>query len=1412
MKRKLIFFLKGKPGKIFTGMAVLFFAMVIFLVGFSFYLNTEQVENFIQSRLNKAIAGSVRWENGRFSIFGSAVELTNLYIMSTEKEEIATLKRVYIDFSWRSFFKKELIVKAAFFDQPRLFLKKNGGGKLNIAKVFKSSAIKKDGISKKGFPLNVIVRELKIKKGFFSFCGDSDTSKKPEDSLVLSDIELILENGNLLKRSFYIDLEIKGGRILMPGINTRVNAVKLKGLLKKDRIDAFVFLLNTDSSSMEIYGTVDNIFSDPFLDIVCQADTSLPELQKIFQVKTELEGMVNVDLSIQGSARNPDVTFQLQNSGFSFDGNRLVGVDLNCSITDRKLDIKDSVFYSSVARLRLKGDVDFKKAFPRGFFSSSRNLEAISYNIFLKQDGTLLEEILKKGPKIYGEVDSTMLINGHGIHPETIFAKADLKADVKNFTIDQLTNPVKVQVKTKIALAPGKVAVESMNLHAENTSIDFAGDYDLLSHEIKTAFKAESEDLSEIFSFPPLAHILGKVNLDVSVAGTIKEPMVVAEIKGANIRFREVKMGNLLLKGAVDNLGIVDISLLDLENQGSILQGKGSVQLFEDKRKICLDPLLDFTFTFQDIEAGNFTDIDFGKGRFSGTMKMEGRPGSLMGAAALQGKDLRYREVLMGDLDAGIRLEDGTFFLDQARVLNKTSALDISGSLHAFHSASGHLLENPFFDLALTGEDIFIKDFFQEFDGKFSLDCKFVGDLAEPEGRIFLKGKNICILGQKINGVDLASRLDIDKLIFDSFGVTFSKGEEMLINGWASAGNYDLQIVSDGISLQEIYGIGEDFPVKGMVFFDVSGKGSFENPEFNGIAGLIDIQIDGKTLEAFQVQANFKNMALRLYGESPFEFNTHYQLQKKDFSLWAHFNKTDLSPYLIFTDQELLGGSITGEISLNGNASALKKVNGKGDISSLDLCWDTKTMASARDFKIFLKNKEFSLSDFYLSLGEEGGIEVKGGGTFAGILDLEANAHISLAEADFFTYLFADAAGSLRLNAGLGGSVSAPELFAEVKLADIEMEIPGISQNLHDFHGRIEITSGEVILNDIHGMLDTGRFDLSGSFGLEEFKPSQADLKFTARRLPVALSDQLEMLLDARLTIRGTIEEAFAAGELIIIEGSYTKDVNLNFLTETKKKRKKLSVSTDVTLPFFKNMSLDVALKHGNPFVVDNNLALLTLKPDLDLRGTFNNPLVSGRTEVESGIITYRKKEFEITKGVFDFVNPYKTEPLVDLKSQVEIRTWTIYLELSGTPDNLKLTLFSDPLEQDKDILSLLLTGRTTRELIENKRGRTRATEEILVNILAEVLSKGVQDFSGARALKIEYKEGTTEDDFGIKIMMEGDLSRRITLEYGMETTSVSIIQRVFAEYRFLENFSVGTFRDTEGEFGSELQYQLEFR
>jgi len=342
----------------------------------------------------------------------------------------------------------------------------------------------------------------------------------------------------------------------------------------------------------------------------------------------------------------------------------------------------------------------------------------------------------------------------------------------------------------------------------------------------------------------------------------------------------------------------------------------------------------------------------------------------------------------------------------------------------------------------------------------------------------------------------------------------------------------------------------------------------------------------------------------------------------------------------------------------------------------------------------------------------------------------------------------------------------------------------------------------------------TGHINFSAKVALEEFKPSKILVKLTARELPVIVPDNLEILLDATLDIHGTPDKSIVLGEVVILEGTYYRDVNLNLLQEIgQKKREAAPVPSQITQPFLKNMIFDVTVKHRDPFVVDNNLALLTVKPDLRLHGTLNNPLISGRTEVDSGTIRYGKKEFEVTKGIFDFINPYKIEPTIDVKSEVNIRTWTIFLDVNGTPDNLKFTLTSDPPEHDEDILSLLIVGKTTRELIEGEGGSSLSTTEMFANILAGAMGEEIEEATGLDIVELEYEEAVSEEEPDtIKVTVGEELSRRVTVKYGIETRSAEVIQRVVAEYKFLENLSMNTFRDTEGQFGGELQYRLEFR
>ncbi len=182
-------------------------------------------------------------------------------------------------------------------------------------------------------------------------------------------------------------------------------------------------------------------------------------------------------------------------------------------------------------------------------------------------------------------------------------------------------------------------------------------------------------------------------------------------------------------------------------------------------------------------------------------------------------------------------------------------------------------------------------------------------------------------------------------------------------------------------------------------------------------------------------------------------------------------------------------------------------------------------------------------------------------------------------------------------------------------------------------------------------------------------------------------------------------------------------------------------------------------------------------------------------------------------EGIFDFINPYKIEPTIDVQSEVMVREWTVFLNVTGTPENLKFNFSSDPSETEGDILSLLITGETTRELIAGEGGSSLSPRQMLGDILAETVQKQIKDNTGLDAVELEYNEAKEADASDeVKVTVGKDLSRRVTVRYGMKAKNAKIIQQVIAEYKFLEKVLMNTFQDTEGNFGGGLQFRLEFR
>jgi translocation and assembly module TamB len=305
----------------------------------------------------------------------------------------------------------------------------------------------------------------------------------------------------------------------------------------------------------------------------------------------------------------------------------------------------------------------------------------------------------------------------------------------------------------------------------------------------------------------------------------------------------------------------------------------------------------------------------------------------------------------------------------------------------------------------------------------------------------------------------------------------------------------------------------------------------------------------------------------------------------------------------------------------------------------------------------------------------------------------------------------------------------------------------------------------------------------------------------------------MELTLNSRIFLTGTPEKSSLAGEVMLLEGRYYKDVALDLVnTATRRVRKVSPVKEKKSIPFLENMALNVQVNRREPLLVDNNMAYLLISPDLTLRGTAHTPLITGRTTVDSGTINFNKTEFEVKKGVIDFANPYKIEPTIDIEGETVIRTWTVTLMVSGTPDNLNLELYSDPFETHADIISLIAFGKTSREMGKTQDGGEIASGQIVSNMLANAFQKDLKAASGLDQLEFRMGSGTGSGAQGVQVTMGKDLSRQMGVTYGVDTRGGETVQQVSTYYKLLENLLVKGFQDSGGKMGGEIKYRLEFR
>lgn len=1364
----MIFSLNKKLRLLLIGFGISVGLTMLVVILTLFVLETDMAQQYIQTKINEHIPGKLSWKHFCLSLISGRVEISDAALKGPSDEELISFERLYLHLSIKELLNRNISVYRLTLNRPKVILRTDHEGKLNLLSAFRHSPNKVESQKhSSGIPFNISADEIEILNGFVSYESEKHNFRSELDNIRL------IGNGNLADQSADLMLTVGKGNANIPRIMPQLRSFKAKAGMKQGHIEPIEVSLaiNTDAGNLNLNGGIhlQDAFPEGFFSsrrnpeaiaynfTVNARDILLDQLSA-----EKVRGNVNALLCLEGKGIFPQHLSAVAVSEAFADGLYGMGLKLRA-----EAGLKENVV--NLAFLEAEsGDLTLHAKGNYGISS-----EKINADLTLKASD--LEKSLSPfGLRdIRGKTEAKVNLSGQIRKPIFDIALVGNNLQFRNIVIGDADIAAAIDTS-------GHLKVSRLLLQNQGAQIRGRGEIQVFKPDSGSDFSLSLSNVS-LNNFIHKNIIRGIIDAELDVKGNLKKPDASLSLKGKNLESGHVNIGNIDLAADLNKNGELTISRLSLNNKGCEVKGKGKIHLLKDLKTLHPEMPINVSLDIKNAESKNFVGRELFDGSVDARIDAHGNLKSPEIALSLRGRNIAVKAQRLGDIEADMKFSQGEVFLSKGKILNHNSALDISGKASVTEKNSFRLLKSTMVDLVISGRQLMIEDFVKDFKGQLALNAQIKGNILNPAGNIRLEGKQIDTGFQKLSEIFLNAELMGDKIAIRSLNIAPVPGEHIEGSGWISfKKNYEIVLKSEGISLSAIDKFTRNDIAEGKITLNVSGKGSFDNPVITGNAALKELAVRGKKLDDIFLNIDLKDHTAKVRGRLDSDFAGSFNLLKKDFSATLNFDGANLTPYFDIAGQADLSGKLSGKIAVNGNAADIGRIRASADLSELMLFFREKEIIRSQDFRVSFANKEITIPSARLHVFQTGDVLISGKAA-------------------------ADGTGAV-----------------DIDIQHIGFAIHETAQNIHDLNGRIHITPDRISLEKIRGGLDSGNFEIGGSIALAEFKPVSADVEIRTDALPIKVPNMLEMLLTTRLKLSGKPEKSSLHGEATLIEGRYYRNVSLNFLQivqsvkEKKREATEIRQHSELTQPFLRNMSLDISVKRKNPFMVENNIAKLEVHPDLRIYGTLNKPLMGGRADIASGTITYQKRKFDLKRGFIDFINPYKIEPTLDIEGSSEIRKWTVSLKVSGTPDKLSFKLSSNPSEEDGDILSLLLVGKTAKELIEKEGGNSQSPGILLAQMVAETFGEDFKKATGLDIFQVDFQDQDSKkgknNSNGVKVTVGKELSRRMTVKYAVESSEGKAIQKAIAEYKFFENILVSAFQNTKGGFGGELQFRLEFR
>jgi translocation and assembly module TamB len=639
------------------------------------------------------------------------------------------------------------------------------------------------------------------------------------------------------------------------------------------------------------------------------------------------------------------------------------------------------------------------------------------------------------------------------------------------------------------------------------------------------------------------------------------------------------------------------------------------------------------------------------------------------------------------------------------------------------------------------------------------------------------------------------------------------------VNYFPKTQGYDARVQSQNFRLEKLQTvIQRNMHIAGGVNLNVSGKGTVKDPQLQATIDVPQLQIQKQTVQGLKFQTTVQNhvatialdsdiakVFLKARGtvgiQTPYMADIHLDSGKIDFqplvAMYAPAQAADLS------------GQTELHATLRGPLADKNRVEAHLEIPNLDVHYKQFQLAAAKPIRADYQNGTATLQPTSIrgtgtSIDAQGVVPV----TTPKAASFLVKGNLDLGIAQLFV---PDITSSGQLQFDIDSKRYGPgaNLNGQIKIVNANLHTVDSPVGLDNANGVLNVTQTRLEISSFEGQVGGGTIQATGAVS---YRPGiQFHLGLAANDIRVRYPEGVRAILASNLALTGNTQESQLTGQVRIQRVSFTPDFDLSTFTSQFS-----GEASDSGAPgsLTQGMKLNIGVQSTSQMNLVSSQ--VSVKGDANLRvvGTAADPVILGRTNLTGGEFFLAGNRYQVDHGTIDFLNPVRTEPVLNIQVKTRIDQYNITLALNGPVERLQTTYTSDPALPPVDIINLVATGKTVESAAANPSPSPTSAlgaQSLLASGISSQVSGKIAKLAGVSQLQIDPGLGTDNgQNPGARVAIQQRVTSNLLVTFATDITSTQR-QAVQIEYKLNPKWSVSGTRNQNGGFGVDGRYRKDF-